>query len=91
MKTVLQELIEELNREIDNCERNGLQYRGIYLDARWKAENLLEKEKQQLANAYDKGQKDFANYDPERHGNKCKNGNQYYDSTFGYKVGEAGI
>lgn len=55
MKTVLQELIEELNREIDNCERNGLQYRGIYLDARWKAENLLEKEKQQIFEAYDSG------------------------------------
>jgi hypothetical protein len=51
MRTALRELIDDLNKEIANCESNGLQYRGIYLDARWKAENLLEKEKQQIVDA----------------------------------------
>ncbi len=77
MKTVLQELIEELNREIDNCERNGLQYRGIYLDARWKAENLLEKEKQQIIEAVQHGLWNNEVVDLDNYSKI------YYDSTFG--------
>jgi hypothetical protein len=72
MKTVLQELIEDLNREIDNCERNGLQYRGIYLDARWKAEQLLEKEKQQILDAVNS----------QRQIGWDEKGEDYYRSTF---------
>jgi len=52
---------------------------------------LLETEKKQIIESYNKGQKDFANYDPERHGNECKEGKQYYNSNFAAKVEEAGI
>ena len=78
MKTAMQELIEDLNKEIDNCERNGLQYRGIYLDARCKAENLLELEKQQIVDAIEASQRtDFYV--------KYIDSEEYYNETFNTK------
>lgn len=42
----------------------------------------LEKEKQQIIDAYDNGRIDFVKYDPERHGNESPKAEQYYNSTF---------
>ena len=78
MATAIQELIEDLNKEIDNCERNGLQYSVIYLDAIWKAENLLELEKQQIVDAIEASQRtDFYV--------KYIDSEEYYNETFNTK------
>lgn len=70
MKTVVTEILEELKRHgIEHTEEQRNKY--------------LETEKQQIIDAYEKGVKDFANYDPERHGNENKNGLEHYTSTFG--------
>ena len=85
MKTVLQDLINKFE------EIKDLDYMVQIMILRGESQQLLEQEKEQIIESYNKGQKDFANYDPERHGNECKDGKQYYDSNFGYKVAEAGI
>jgi hypothetical protein len=78
MKTPMQEFITEIqDRFLLSINENLIN-------------SFLEKEKQQIISSYNKGQKDFANYDPERHGNECKNGEQYYQETFGDNP-EAGI
>jgi hypothetical protein len=82
MKTVLQEFIEYL----EGIEKRDNLPNWIITTGK----NHLESEKQQIIEAYNKGQKDFVNYDPERHGNECKDGKQYYVSTFGDNH-EAGI
>jgi len=45
-------------------------------------DEAIEKEKQQIIYAYDKGSTDWCNYDPERHGNQHPLGKDYYNQTF---------
>lgn len=51
----------------------------------YKNKNWLEKEKQQIIDAHEKGQKDALNYNPERHGNEMPTGSKYFYETFNVK------
>jgi len=53
--TAVQEIIDYLKFNIDNCEEFGLPFRGIYLDCKWRAEEALEKEKNQIESAFENG------------------------------------
>jgi len=80
--TPMMELIEQLKVEIDNCEEQGLQYRGIYLDCKWKAEILLEKEEQFKYNSL----KNLTQFELIELKNNCINALEDYDNRDKIKV-----
>lgn len=78
-KTAVQQIIDVL---IDTKETkcNHL-HEIIFFDgvlALIESGDFLEIEKLQTIEAYDNGVSDFANYDPERHGNESPNGVKYF-------------
>jgi len=78
-KTAVQQLIDML---IDTKETkcNHL-HEIIFFDgvlALIEAGEFLEIEKSQIIKAYENGVSDFADYDPERHGNESPNGVKYF-------------
>lgn len=71
MKTAIDWLIEQTRtREWNSLKRGDI------------IEEAKEKQKQQIIDAYEKGVKDFANYDPERHGNERQTGDKFYNQKF---------
>jgi len=79
MKTALEELIEWINMGIGNCIEVGNQDSiGPLKAARFKAAILLEKEKQQIIDAFAEGFD--AQYESERP--EALTGKEYYKETF---------
>jgi hypothetical protein len=72
MKTPMQELIEKLNNV------KPTEFCSIETIKGW-AESMLEKEKEQIENAYDKGQ------ESEWHKSMGLMGDHYYNETFNTK------
>ena len=80
-KTAIEELIEKLY-ESYNWKHSTFQEKAGIASCINKAKRMLEKEKSQIITAYDKGKSDFANYEPERHGNESPKGEKYYNNKF---------
>ena len=77
MKTAMQELIQDIlnsNPDVKVYDLQNILRRDMV--------KYLKNDRINLINSYQKGVEDFANYDPERHGNKIPNGEDYFNETF---------
>jgi archaellum component FlaG (FlaF/FlaG flagellin family) len=81
MKTVMQELIDEMDIIKGQLWQEGLKDKSAMIsDMIKKAVNKLEKEKEQITKAWDDG--DYAYFYNKETGRDFENGEQYFNQTY---------
>lgn len=81
MKTAIKELIDKFE-DIQNNNCKTLQERIFFDGVLAITQTFIEKEKKQIKQSFNDGISQYAQYDPERHGNEGPNPEQYYNNNY---------